>query len=249
MIVLIFCSAMLVMILLLVSSFAMLIQNQLLPSSSQQSSSSLPIPSLVYADKIKVKNKSLINEPFAYSNNNGIGITELGLPMNNKIVPATARGIPNQFIIVLKDSLDSSSNINTPSTLSIPSSLIPSDTDSFDRSSSTSSRLAGRSNNALRDISQQAILMGARVPHIFDSVIHGFTAIVPNQQVIDVLAKDPRVAYIEQDQRVQAFQTLPTGIDRVDADLSPARSGDGTGSVNADIAILDTGIDLSHPDL
>jgi subtilisin len=278
-------STIFVMIVLLLS-FATLTQNQL--SLQQQQSSSL-IPSLAYADKIKLKNKSLINDisdqqqlrspkslssspqvasilplpsavqqqqqqqqlrsqpplSHAYSND-GIGITEFALPMNNKIVTATARGIPNQFIIMLKDSLDSSSsNSNTPSTLSIPSSLVPSDTDSFD----SSSRLAVSATKALRDISQQAISMGARVPHIFDSVVHGFTAIVPNKQVIDVLAKDPRVAYIEQDQRVRAFQTLPTGINRVDADLSPARSGDGTGSVNVDIAILDTGIDLSHPDL
>src|SRR5690349_15810621 len=105
--------------------------------------------------------------------------------------------------------------------------------------------------------------MGAQIPYTFNSVIHGFTTRVPNRQVIDVLSKDPRVAYIEQDQQVQAFQipplqprptainqTLPTGINRIDADLSPARSGDGTsGNVNVDIAILDTGIDLSHPDL
>jgi hypothetical protein len=267
----------------LLLSFAILTQNQL---SLQQQKSSLPIPSLAYADKIKLKNKSLINDisdqqqqspkssssspqvtsilplpsavqpqqqqlsepPLSYAySNDSIGITEFTLPMNNKIVTATARGIPNQFIIMLKDSLDStSSNSNTPSTLSIPSHLVLSDTDNFD--SSSSSRLA-RSANALRDISQQAISMGARVPRIFDSVIHGFTAILPNKQVIDVLAKDPRVAYIEQDQRVQAFQTLPTGINRVDADLSPARSGDGSGSVNVDIAIIDTGIDLSHPDL
>ena len=49
---------------------------------------------------------------------------------------------------------------------------------------------------------------------------------------------------------MKAFiQTIPTGIDRTDADLSSAKSGDGTGSVDADIAILDTGIDLTHPDL
>src|SRR5919198_4696615 len=51
------------MVLLLLLSFATLIQNQLLPSLQQSSSSSPlpPIPSLVHADKIKVKNKSLIN--------------------------------------------------------------------------------------------------------------------------------------------------------------------------------------------
>ena len=186
---------------------------------------------------------------YAYSNN-GIGAPEITLPMNNnKIVTATARGIPNQFVVVLKDSLDHTSNTNTnaPAPASIPSLSNPGYTGSLDNN--TSSRLAV-SANALRDISQQAISMGVRVPYIFDSVIRGFTARVPNQHVIDALAKDPRVAYIEQDQQVQAFfQGLPTGINRVDADLSPTRSGDGTGGVNADIAILDTGIDFSHPDL
>ena len=36
---------------------------------------------------------------------------------------------------------------------------------------------------------------------------------------------------------------------RVDADLSPAKSGDGNGTVDADIAILDTGVQFDHPDL
>jgi subtilisin len=35
----------------------------------------------------------------------------------------------------------------------------------------------------------------------------------------------------------------------VDGDASPTLSGDGGGAVDADIAILDTGIDLTHPDL
>jgi subtilisin family serine protease len=146
---------------------------------------------------------------------------------------------------VLKDSLNHTSNAAAPN----PHFLNPGDNSRFDSSRISSSRLAV-SANALKDISQQAISMGARVPRIFDSAIHGFIARVPNQQVIDSLAKDPRVAYVEQDQQVQAFfDTLPNGINRIDGDLSPARSGDGTGSVNADIAILDTGIDFSHPDL
>ena len=209
---------------------------------------------------------------YPYSNNNGIRGTPglLSSPStNNKIatVAATARGIPNQFIVMLKNSLDSTiidsdgsgSNSNAlSSTLSKPSVLSPSNTGS---SVDISSRLAA-ANNALRGISQQAISMGAQIPYTFNSVIHGFTARVPNRQVIDALAKDPRVAYIEQDQQVQAFQipsqptgtnqALPTGINRIDADLSPVRSGDGSSgnnNVNVDIAILDTGIDLSHPDL
>jgi Subtilase family/Peptidase inhibitor I9 len=182
---------------------------------------------------------------YVYSNN-GIGTPEVTPPMNNnKIITATARGIPNQFVVVLKDSLDHTSNAAAPN----PHFLNPGENSRFDSSTISSSRLAV-SANTLKDISQQAISMGARVPRIFDSAIHGFIARVPNQQVIDSLAKDPRVAYVEQDQQVQAFfDTLPNGINRIDGDLSPASSGDGTGSVNADIAILDTGIDFSHPDL
>lgn len=56
--------------------------------------------------------------------------------------------------------------------------------------------------------------------------------------------------YVEPDIKVRAFlHSLPTGIDRVNADLSSTKSGDGNGAVNADIGILDTGIDFSHPDL
>jgi hypothetical protein len=58
------CSSIFVIIVLLLS-FATLAQNQLLSLQQQQqrqSSPSLPIPSLAYADKIKLKNKSLIND-------------------------------------------------------------------------------------------------------------------------------------------------------------------------------------------
>jgi subtilisin len=44
-------------------------------------------------------------------------------------------------------------------------------------------------------------------------------------------------------------QLIPRGIDRVDADKSGARSGDGVGTVDADIAIIDSGVTMNHPDL
>ncbi len=44
-------------------------------------------------------------------------------------------------------------------------------------------------------------------------------------------------------------QELPTGIRRIGADQSSTKAGDGGGDVNAVIAIIDTGIDLDHPDL
>ncbi|QLH08595.1 peptidase S8 [Candidatus Nitrosotenuis sp. DW1] len=58
------------------------------------------------------------------------------------------------------------------------------------------------------------------------------------------------MSYVEPDYEVQIFvQTIPTGINRIDADLSSTISGDAQNSVNVDIAIIDTGIDLKHPDL
>jgi len=90
---------------------------------------------------------------------------------------------------------------------------------------------------------------GAQVLHVYEKAINGFAAVVPNQ-LLDAIKKDSRIAYVEQDQIVQAFaQTLPTGINRVDADKSSTNSGNGADNVNVDIAIIDTGISKSHPDL
>ena len=44
-------------------------------------------------------------------------------------------------------------------------------------------------------------------------------------------------------------QTVPTGILRINGDLSSALAGDGAGAVDVDVAIIDTGIDPDHPDL
>ncbi|HYY85502.1 MAG TPA: S8 family peptidase, partial [Nitrososphaeraceae archaeon] len=96
----------------------------------------------------------------------------------------------------------------------------------------------------------EATNQGAALRHIYDNAIGGFAIKVPNEKALEAIMKIPEVDYVEPDIKVKAFaQSLPTGIDRVDADLSSAKSGDGSGSVNVDIAILDTGIDLSHPDL
>jgi subtilisin len=92
--------------------------------------------------------------------------------------------------------------------------------------------------------------IGAEVRYVYDSVLKGFSIRVPNERVLEAIQRDPNVAYIEQDMEVQAFpQILPRGVNRVDGELSSTISGNGAGSVNSDIAILDTGIQLSHPDL
>jgi subtilisin family serine protease len=48
--------------------------------------------------------------------------------------------------------------------------------------------------------------------------------------------------------RIQA-QALPTGVNRIQGDLSSTRSGNGAGVVNATVAVIDTGIDVDNPEL
>jgi subtilisin family serine protease len=99
-------------------------------------------------------------------------------------------------------------------------------------------------------VSQLAYQHGAGVLHMYEHALKGFAATLPAARVA-ALSADPRVAYVEQDQVVTiSAQTLPTGIDRVDADLNAKAKIDGVDErVDVDVAIIDTGIDLDHPDL
>ncbi|MFC7082300.1 S8 family peptidase [Halorussus caseinilyticus] len=68
-----------------------------------------------------------------------------------------------------------------------------------------------------------------------------------SEKALKGLRKNPKVRYVEDDGTVRALsQTLPWGVDRVDADVLHSNGETGNG---ADIAILDTGIDDDHPDL
>jgi subtilisin len=67
------------------------------------------------------------------------------------------------------------------------------------------------------------------------------------KSVITGLAKRADIRYVERNGTWQALsQSLPWGIDRVDADVAHTNGETGNG---ADIAIIDTGIDDDHPDL
>lgn len=67
------------------------------------------------------------------------------------------------------------------------------------------------------------------------------------EAAIETLRARPDVEYVERDGRMEAIaQSLPWGVDRVDAEV--AHEGGETGS-GADVAIIDTGIDRTHPDL
>ena len=88
-----------------------------------------------------------------------------------------------------------------------------------------------------------------RADHVFSAAIRGFSARLSAAQIAG-LRNDPDVAYVEADGTVRAIaQTLPWGIDRVDADVSSAAAGNGSGAIaNVNTYVIDTGID-AHPDL
>jgi len=84
----------------------------------------------------------------------------------------------------------------------------------------------------------------------YQHAIKGMATSIPSGK-LEVLKRDPRILYIEPDHKVKKYaQTLPTGINRIEADLNPTANIDNINDpMDVDIAIIDTGIDIDHPDL
>ena len=91
---------------------------------------------------------------------------------------------------------------------------------------------------------------GLAPTHVYSHALHGYSAVL-TEAAVKRLAADPRVASVSPDRAVSIdAQTLPTGINRVDAELSPTARINGVDErVDVDVAVLDTGVDLDHPDL
>src|SRR5574341_63487 len=90
---------------------------------------------------------------------------------------------------------------------------------------------------------------GFRADHVYSAALRGFAARLTARQ-IDTLENEPMVAYVEADGTMTAnAQTLPWGINRIDADISSTLAGNGSGAVtNVNVYIIDTGI-ATHADL
>jgi aqualysin 1 len=90
---------------------------------------------------------------------------------------------------------------------------------------------------------------GAVVLHTYEHALKGYAARLPDERVEDVEA-DPDVDYVEQDGEMGiATQTMPWGINKVDAELSSTVAGNGSGAItNVNAYIIDTGIG-NHSDL
>jgi subtilisin family serine protease len=94
---------------------------------------------------------------------------------------------------------------------------------------------------------------GIAVEHLYDRAIKGFSSKIP-PGLLSRMQSEPGINNILPDGLVEAFchtgpQVLPTGVNRVEADLSPtANINNIDNRVNADIAIIDTGV-YRHADL
>jgi subtilisin family serine protease len=105
----------------------------------------------------------------------------------------------------------------------------------------------GASLNAV--LTDHRSLTGARIGHTYRHALNGYSATLPSAALAAVKA-DSRVAFVSPDREAHiTAQALPTGINRIDADTSSTLAGNGSGSVNINVAVIDTGINVSHPDL
>src|SRR3954447_16176620 len=110
---------------------------------------------------------------------------------------------------------------------------------------------------------------GATVTAVYHAALDGFAATMSAGDAAAVRA-DPQVESVTPDRTFRALapaadvaaplpcpqpldvttcQTLTRGIRRIRGDLSSTVSGDGKGRVDANVAVLDSGIDATHPDL
>lgn len=92
---------------------------------------------------------------------------------------------------------------------------------------------------------------GLQPGFVYEHALKGMSALVPEER-LGALARDPRVAYVVEDmERTISAQEIPTGIQRIFADSNINIDIDGSDDyrVDVDVAVIDTGIDLDHPDL
>lgn len=109
---------------------------------------------------------------------------------------------------------------------------------------------------------------GASVSHVYRAALKGYAAMMSPTAAARI-ADDQRVQFVQRDGVVTTAgpggkakpgsgggagaapaQSLPTGINRADAELSPTAAIDGADArVNVDVAVIDSGVDLDHPDL
>ena len=98
--------------------------------------------------------------------------------------------------------------------------------------------------------------LGFQADSVYEHAVKGFAAEMSPADA-QRLAEDSSVKLVAADQYVHAdihtnpFQTLPTGVDRIDADqnATAAITGSPGPNLDVDVAVIDTGVMSSHVDL
>ncbi|MFZ4718103.1 MAG: S8 family serine peptidase [Ilumatobacteraceae bacterium] len=92
---------------------------------------------------------------------------------------------------------------------------------------------------------------GAQVTGLYEHALDGFVVSATPAEA-QAMEADPRVSFVEPDRTVHLEAVnAPTGVRRIGATSNGLLSLDGVDDVrvDVDVAIIDTGIDLQHPDL
>ena len=106
-------------------------------------------------------------------------------------------------------------------------------------------------NDVAATASELSSSVGGEVDDVYEHAVKGFV-VTATDAVAAALARDPNVAYVERDRAVTIdAQSTPTGVRRMFASSNPSLFIDGFDDirVDADVAVIDTGIDIQHPDL
>ncbi len=96
----------------------------------------------------------------------------------------------------------------------------------------------------------QSRRLGFDVGHVYTSALQGYSATL-TPAAAAALEALPGVRWVQRDKAVSIdAQPTPTGINRSNADASPTAKINGADErVDVDVAVIDTGADLTHPDL
>ncbi|MGP3958499.1 S8 family serine peptidase [Nonomuraea sp. 3N208] len=92
---------------------------------------------------------------------------------------------------------------------------------------------------------------GGELVGVYEHAFKGYTARL-SAAAAEQLKRNPNVLSVEPDAEVTAFpQTTPTGVRRIFGPDNPNLDIDGTDDVriDVDVAVVDTGVDYTHPDL
>lgn len=97
---------------------------------------------------------------------------------------------------------------------------------------------------------------GFQPDFVYEHALRGYAAVIPAPRLAQVKA-DPRVRFVSEDRMVQTqdkptsavAQVAPSGVRRIGASTNGVNQTLTNKGAGIGVAVIDTGIDLSHPDL